>query len=186
VGDSKIATFKDLKKVAKGPAACDGTDCTGGCCIGQYNWFCCTDGPYCAATEDECPAPKMMKLASMKAKSKKVVKGAASCDGTDCPGGCCVGEYDWFCCTDGQYCAATEDDCPAPKMMKLASMKAKSKKVIKGAASCDGTDCPTGCCIGEHDWFCCADGQYCAATEDDCPAVNIINMARLKATSTKV
>ena len=57
------------------------------------------------------------------------MKGAAACDGTDCPGGCCVGGYNWFCCTDGQYCAATEDDCPAPKMMKLASMKAKSKKV---------------------------------------------------------
>merc|ERR1711902_245244 len=73
-----------------------------------------------------------MKMASMKAKSKKVVKGAAACDGTDCPAGCCVGEYDWFCCADGQYCAATEDDCPAPKMTKMASMKPKSKKVVKG------------------------------------------------------
>merc|ERR1719410_1692249 len=171
-----------VKKVVKGADACDGTDCPNGCCPGEYNWFCCTDGLHCAATEDNCPATdNFFKMLGMKAKAKKVVKGAAACDGTDCPAGCCTGEYDWFCCADGQYCAATEDDCPAPKTIKLASMKAKSKKVVKGAAACDGTLCPAGCCVGEYDWFCCADAQYCAATEDDCPATNIINMARLKA-----
>jgi len=123
---------------------------------------------------------KQNQLNSQTTVLKRVMKGAAACDGTECPTGCCVGELDWFCCADGQYCAATEDDCPAMNLIKMASMKTKAKKVMKGAAACDGTECPTGCCVGELDWFCCADGQYCAATEDDCPSTNIFKMAKTK------
>ena len=32
------------------------------------------------------------------------------CDGTDCPAGCCLGVYDWFCCADF-WCAPTEAEC---------------------------------------------------------------------------
>merc|ERR1719429_144856 len=60
------------------------------------------------------------------------------------------------------------------------------KKVVKGADACDGTECPTGCCTGEYNWFCCTDGQYCADKEEDCPATNIVNMASLKARANKV
>mmetsp|Transcript_61484 Transcript_61484/g.70503 ORF Transcript_61484/g.70503 Transcript_61484/m.70503 type:complete len:91 (+) Transcript_61484:130-402(+) len=35
----------------------------------------------------------------------------AQCDGTECPAGCCP-EYNWFCCPDNIYCAATYADCP--------------------------------------------------------------------------
>ena len=34
------------------------------------------------------------------------------CDGTECPGGCCPGVYGWYCCSDGNYCAVTQADCP--------------------------------------------------------------------------
>merc|ERR1712029_332858 len=68
-----------------------------------------------AATAADCP---------FVAKKAVVEKMAANkqCDGTECPGGCCpyVG---WYCCPDGQYCAATAADCPYAKnyLQKLAS-----------------------------------------------------------------
>ena len=57
---------------------------------------------------------------------------------------------------------------------------------MKETAACDGTDCPAGCCMGEYNWFCCKDGQHCAANEEICPSANLINLARLKAKSKKV
>ena len=46
-------------------------------------------------------------------KTQQLVKLAANknCDGTECPGGCCVGHYDWVCCQTSDYCAATPDLC---------------------------------------------------------------------------
>merc|ERR1712121_121512 len=41
---------------------------------------------------------------------------------------------------------------------------------LKKVGDCDGTVCPGGCCP-EQNWYCCADGMYCAATEGDCPFV---------------
>merc|ERR1719225_2417 len=110
--------------------------------------------------------PKVVLSGSQKT-IDKIVKGAAACDGTDCPAGCCTGHYDWVCCTDQVHCAATDDDCPASTIVDMASPK--SMKVVKGAAACDGTECPAGCCTGHTDWVCCADQIHCAATDDDCP-----------------
>merc|ERR1719215_1275594 len=127
------------------------------------------------------------------------LKKTADCeDGTLCPGGCCP-EMNWYCCPDGQYCAATSGDCPfldyRQKLIKAAAKKITSKKTLAKTADCpfvaakeklikmatakkvaktadceDGTLCPGGCCP-ELNWFCCADGLYCAATEGDCPFV---------------
>ena len=33
---------------------CEGTECSGGCCP-QANYFCCTDGQFCAPSADFCP-----------------------------------------------------------------------------------------------------------------------------------
>ena len=46
-------------------------------------------------------------------KTQQLVKLAANkqCDGTECPGGCCEGHYDWVCCQTSDYCAATPDLC---------------------------------------------------------------------------
>merc|ERR1719215_2183997 len=100
------------------------------------------------------------------------LKKTADCeDGTLCPGGCCP-EMNWYCCPDGQYCAATAGDCPfvaaKEKLMKMAA--AKRVALAKTADWEDGTLCPGGCCP-ELNWFCCPDGLYCAATSGDCPFV---------------
>ena len=84
------------------------------------------------------------------------------CDGTECPAGCCP-EYNWFCCPDNMYCAATAADCPALASKSLIKMAAKKQ--------CDGTMCPAGCCP-EYNWFCCPDNMYCAATAADCPTLD--------------
>ena len=44
-------------------------------------------------------------------------KGEQCCWGTECPGGCCP-EYDWFCCEDPMYCAATPEGCPPDNQIK--------------------------------------------------------------------
>ena len=42
-----------------------------------------------------------------------------------------------------------------------------------GKTTCgpDETECPNNCCPVAN-WFCCADGRYCAETEDKCPLAN--------------
>ena len=165
-----VAAKKALIKMAAKKEPCDGTPCPAGCCP-EYDWFCCADNMYCAATEADCPFVAAKRTLIKMAAAKKVVLKKEPCDGTPCPAGCCP-EYDWFCCADNMYCAATEADCP---------FVAAKKALIKMAAKkepCDGTPCPAGCCP-EYDWFCCADNMYCAATEADCPFVNFQNKLRL-------
>lgn len=47
-------------------------------------------------------------------------------------------------------------------------------KLILGDKSrdCNGTPCPNGCCP-EQNWFCCADGYFCASTEANCPQTKV-------------
>jgi len=156
------------KKVAKTADCEDGTLCPGGCCP-ELNWFCCADGLYCAATEGDCPFVSMKEKMIKMAVAKKVAKTADCEDGTLCPGGCCP-EMNWYCCPDGQYCAATSGDCPFVNIKEKMIKMAVAKKVAETKDCEDGTLCPGGCCP-EMNWYCCPDGQYCAATSGDCPFV---------------
>jgi len=141
------------------------TDCPGGTCE-EDNWFCCSDNNYCAETEADCPnfltsAKKLSSSGILSSFGRKLL----SLGNTNCPGGTCE-EDNWFCCSDNNYCAETEADCPnfakAPK--KLLSHKTTGRKLL----SLRSTDCPGGTCE-EDNWFCCADNNYCAETEKDCP-----------------
>merc|ERR1719223_2058190 len=105
------------------------------------------------------------KLISMAA-PKRLSKAKQDCEGTLCPGGCCPNEG-WFCCADGIYCAASEEYCKknsfAAKMISMAA----PKRLTKVNQDCDGTLCPGGCCPNAG-WFCCPDGEYCAASQEYC------------------
>merc|ERR1711881_700396 len=96
---------------------------------------------------------------------KMAAKAGCGPDETECPAGCCP-EANWYCCSDNEYCAATEADCPfvsaKEKLMKMAA---------KAGCGPDETECPAGCCP-KANWYCCPDGMYCAATEADCPFVS--------------
>ena len=157
-----LAQRTELVKHAKsnqcGP---DETTCPAGCCP-EANWYCCIDGPYCAATAADCPFEAKKTLLVKLAKSNQ-----CGPDQTPCPSvgssGCCP-EANWFCCVDGHYCAATAADCPnVAERVSLVEM-AKNKQ-----CGPDDTTCPNGCCpvAPELNWFCCED--YCAATAADCP-----------------
>ena len=110
------------------------------------------------------------------------------CPGTVCHGeygdGCCV-KIGLQCCPDGLYCvkdAATmcSSDGSPPKPYAPApedSGKALETEFLgtgRKLLSLKITDCPGGKCE-EDGWFCCADNQYCAETESDCP--NFLNAA---------
>merc|ERR1712158_86122 len=164
-----VAKKAQLMKMAKNrQCGADETECPAGCCP-EANWFCCPDNMYCAATSADCP---------FVAKKQKVMKMAANkqCgpDETECPAGCCP-EANWFCCSDNEYCAATEADCP------FVSAKEKLVKMAaKAGCGPDETECPGGCCP-EANWYCCPDGMYCAATASDCPFVakeRLLSMAK--------
>ena len=67
--------------------------------------------------------------------------------------------------------------------LAVASASPKTRGVattlVKTNCSPDQTDCPAGCCP-EANWFCCPDGQYCAATSNDCPYKGMILKSLLK------
>ena len=86
---------------------------------------------------------------------------------TTCDSGCCPREG-WFCCADGIYCAATESDCPTSGVGILATTSVP----LYDPNVCEGTSCPTGCCP-EENWFCCADGNHCAMSEEYCPSAAV-------------
>merc|ERR1711935_999472 len=68
----------------------------------------CPGGEYCAASEEYCTKTNIAeKLISMAA-PKKIVK--QDCPGTVCPAGCCP-NVGWFCCSDNEHCAASEEYC---------------------------------------------------------------------------
>merc|ERR1712083_67147 len=155
-----MGTLPKKLSVVKTTCGPDETECPAGCCP-EANWFCCPDNRYCAATADDCPAKKFPTLP----KKLSVVKTTCGPDETECPAGCCP-EANWFCCSDNEYCAATEADCP------FVSAKEKLVKMAaKAGCGPDETECPGGCCP-EANWYCCPDGMYCAATAADCPFVS--------------
>merc|ERR1711953_584004 len=145
-----------------------------GCCV-KMGLECCPDGLYCvknAATQctDGGSPPKKYKnknnddesaSAPLNPSGRKLL----SLKNTNCPGGTCE-EDNWFCCSDNNYCAETEADCPnfAKTPKKLLTHKTTGRKLL----SLKSTDCPGGTCE-EDNWFCCADNNYCAETEKDCP-----------------
>jgi len=141
---------------------CDGTECPGGCCPYGHGWYCCPDGISCAISPAYCPNVA-------KGKTQVLVDLAANkqCDGTECPGGCCPGVYGWYCCSDGNYCAVTQADCPQNAAKGLVPKKRKLNQ-------CDGTECWTVsghyCCEGIYDGFCCGKSYTCSDQQtDDCP-----------------
>ena len=77
------------------------------------------------------------------ASKAKVLKAETSnqCgpDETSCPNGCCP-EFNWYCCQDDHYCAATAAGCPflATKKTQLIKL-AKTKRKQCGP---DETSCP--------------------------------------------
>ena len=145
------------------PTQCDcGPMCRDGCCP-NCGWECCPGGYYCAPTLGDCPKKILLtkKAAPKQRDYGDCCYGNCDCYGTCCPGGCCYGGYDWACCPDSIYCAATLDDCPVvTKKTQFTKMAAPKE--------CDGTPCPGGCCPNVG-WYCCPDDVYCAATAADCP-----------------
>merc|ERR1719411_198682 len=98
---------------------------------------------------------------------KKPCPGAV-CDGD--PGGCCT-QPGYVCCPDSLYCAKDLKSCPPDNKedsSKAAKLTNQGPLVKLSSDKCDGTLCSAGCCE-EKGWFCCADGDYCAKTKDDCP-----------------
>ena len=142
------------------------TKCPGGTCE-EDNWFCCPDNNYCAETEADCPnfltsAKKLSSHGFLSSFGRKLL----SLRGTNCPGGTCE-EDNWFCCSDNNYCAETEKDCP--NFLKVTAKKLSNQQVLgRKLLSLKNTNCPGGTCE-EDNWFCCADNNYCAETEKDCP-----------------
>ena len=61
----------------------------------------------------------------------------------------------------------------------MSEEEMESFKVLKEGDACDGTHCPEGCCLGQYNWYCCADRQHCAATADLCHPTKIDYLARL-------
>ena len=153
---------------------CDGTECPGGCCPYQ-DWFCCPDGIYCADTEDDCD--------STLAKKKQIIKMASKkqCDGTECPGGCCPYQ-DWFCCPDGIYCADTEDDCDSTLAKKKQMLQLTSNDAtLKRSDDCDLVDCKDGtCCDNPQFPTCCPEGDFCAAADSPCDALEVVKATNKK------
>merc|ERR1711962_349379 len=92
------------------------------------------------------------------------------CPGPVCPQGCCT-QPGWECC-EGEYFCAKPGKCPTGELGTDKMLLAFTKDVQNLEADppvCEGTKCPTGCCKEGKDWFCCADGDYCAKTADGCP-----------------
>ena len=96
-------------------------------------------------------------------------------DETQCPGGCCPGGPNWYCCPGdwfpdpGDWCAATADDCPFEALRKTHQQLVKLAKK-SSQHWCDGpneTLCPNGFCCPEANWVCCPE-FWCAPTLADC------------------
>ena len=115
---------------------CNGPQCSGGCCP-ESAYVCCKSGSFCASTLEECPQYLEDRGVITKGvitegitttypdeKSvKKLDLTRKDCQGTNCPGGCCYGVYDWFCCEDGVInqwsCAISPEYCRGSKMEKF-------------------------------------------------------------------
>merc|ERR1739844_859221 len=153
---------------------CPGTECPGGCCP-NVGWYCCPGDEYCAASEEYCKrvsiAEKLIAMAApvkiqkeikqyctkttiaekmiSMAAPKKIVK--QDCPGTECPAGC-YPNVGWFCCSDNEHCAASEEYCKKADFAEKLMSMAAPKKIVK--QDCPGTECPAGCCPNVG-WFCC-------------------------------
>ena len=103
-------------KLISDDSRCNGPQCQGGCCP-ESGYFCCEGGNFCAATPEACPHyPELYPDESF---VKKLDLTREECQGTNCPGGCCYGVYDWFCCEDGVYCVISPEYCRGSKMEKF-------------------------------------------------------------------
>merc|ERR1719431_1451185 len=100
---SEVSVFKTLEKEIK--QDCPGPECLGGCCP-HVGWVCCPGGEYCAASNEYCSMTTIAEKMILMAAPKKVVK--QDCPGPECPGGCCQ-QVGWFCCPNGESCAASEE-----------------------------------------------------------------------------
>ena len=174
----KMISMAAPKKIVK--QDCPGTECPGGCCP-NAGWFCCPGDEYCAASEEYCKKADFAKILMSMAAPKKIVK--QDCPGTECPGGCCP-NAGWFCCPGDEYCAASEEYCKKINIAeKLIGMAAPKKHLQEAKQDCPGTQCPAGCCPNAG-WFCCADNEHCAASEEYCKKTNyaekLIGMATQK------
>merc|ERR1712156_1145760 len=174
----KLISMAAPKKIVK--QDCPGTECPGGCCP-NVGWFCCPGDEYCAASEEYCKKTNVAEKLMSMAAPKKIVK--QDCPGTVCPGGCCP-NAGWFCCPGGEYCAASEEYCKKINIAKkLIGMAAPKKHLQEVKQDCPGTQCPAGCCPNAG-WFCCADNEHCAASEEYCKKTNyaekLIGMATQK------
>ena len=73
------------------------------------------------------------------------------CEGTFCLDRCCP-IAGFLCCADGEYCAASEEDCKeienAKKIIAMATLTVKN--------DCEGPICaPDGMCCPNAGWVCC-------------------------------
>ena len=90
------------------------------------------------------------------------------CAGTQCPGGCCPNQ-NWYCCPDNIHCASSAEYCHSTNIAeKLIGMAAPKRFKREVKQDCQGTECPGGCCP-QANYFCCADGMFCAPSADFCP-----------------
>merc|ERR1711997_16647 len=104
----KLISMAAPKKIVK--QDCPGTECPGGCCP-NVGWYCCPGDEYCAASEEYCKKTNIAeKLMSMAAPKNYLQEVKQDCPGTVCPAGCCP-NVGWFCCSDNEHCAASEEYC---------------------------------------------------------------------------
>merc|ERR1719400_113075 len=179
----KLMSMAAPKKIVK--QDCPGTECPGGCCP-NVGWYSCPGDEYCAASEEYCKKTNIAeKLMSMAAPKKHLQEVKQDCPGTVCPAGCCP-NVGWFCCSDNEHCAASEEYCKKTNYAeKLSGMAAQKRslplKVTK--QKCLGTECPGGCCPNQ-DWYCCPDNIHCASSQEYCRKTNfaekLIGMAAPK------
>ena len=103
------------------------------------------------------------------------------CDGTECPGGCCPYQ-DWFCCPDGIYCADTEDDCDSTLAKKKQMLQLTSNDAtLERSDDCDLVDCKDGtCCDNPQFPTCCPEGDFCAAADSPCDALEVVKATNKK------
>ena len=70
------------------------------------------------------------------------------CDGTICGGGCCEGNYQWFCCPDGIHCALNPSYCSASASDVVPQVIGAILKNIPDNIKGQVDDCPALC-----DWL---------------------------------
>jgi hypothetical protein len=146
------------------------TACNGGCCQnstcqnGSVPAACGINGAACTVcgiTADTCTAAGACRcgLNNPCAAGQQCVGGVCQCNGTSCPGGCCLSNQcnpssfatcglGGIGCTD---CSSgiTADNCTnGGCRCGLNNPCAAGQQCVSGSCQCNGTSCSTGCCSG--------------------------------------